>query len=54
MRGRGARSAAVVLLDPQLLGGLYRLPVVLTIVDGGHVLGAHVALPAHALHVPGV
>ena len=54
MKDPEARSAAVVLLNPQPLGGLHRLPVGLTVVEGGHVLGVSVALPAHALHVPGV
>ena len=54
MRDTETQSAAVVLLNPQPLGGLHRLPVGLTVVDGGHVLGVHVALPAHSLHVPEV
>ena len=49
-----ARFAAVVLLLPQLLGGVYRLPVCLTVVDGRHVLGALDVVPVHALHAPGV
>ena len=49
-----ARTAAVVLLLPGLLGGVYRLPVILTVVDGHQVLGALDVVPVQVLHAPGV